>query len=189
MIGSTSPLPPPMTGASLRVVIAPGAGRILAVDQSKVSAIADISCSPPLPGAAPWVDGIGDHGGRPVLIVAPFGAGPHTQPVRRAAILVLTDEPAPAVSDDALLIGIRIDGSARLVECVPRSTGERLSSACPAAWLRPCRLADATDAVLVDVAAIRKDWEQPQAGRGSTEGEFRGRAAGTPHNGELPWEA
>ncbi|GDY11800.1 hypothetical protein LBMAG53_06780 [Planctomycetota bacterium] len=159
MVGPAPSLLPRLPG-SYRAVIATCAGRMLAVDQAQVSAIGTIACSPPVPGGAPWLDGIGEHDGKAVLVVALFGCALEPRPERQSMVMVLDLGRESPLSADRPRISLRIDGAAGLAECSPRSTGERLSSACPAAWLRPCRLADGSDAVWVDGLAMRKSWEE-----------------------------
>jgi len=134
-----------------RVVVARCAGRLLAVDQEAVSTLAHLWTSPPPPGASPWVDGLAEHEGRTALVVAPFGAQPDGETRHQAQVLLLTGPALPAIA-------MRIDGTAGFGAAVARPSTERLSAACPAAWLRPCRLDDGRDAVLVDAPAIRSAW-------------------------------
>lgn len=134
-----------------RVVVARCAGRLLAVDQEVVSTVASLTCSPPPPGSAPWVDGLADHEGRLALVMAPFGTQAGDEARRPVLALLLTGAEQPAIA-------MRIDGNAGFGDAAPRPATERLSAACPASWLRPCRLDDGRDAVLIDTQAVRSAW-------------------------------
>ena len=136
------------------VVVASSAGRLVAVDRQTVASVATIPCSPALPGSAPWVDGVGDHDGRMALVVAPFGHADEAggdPAIRQVSVLILT-------GSTPLVAAIRVDGPASLADATPGTGGERVSAACPAAWLRPCRLGDGREAVLVSPDAIARSW-------------------------------
>jgi hypothetical protein len=139
-------------GSARKVIVAPASGRWIAIDQDAVAVVATLQCTPPLPGAAPWVEGLGDHGGQVAMVITPFGSTGTSTAKHQVSAFVLSGTHNP-------VIAIRIDGAAQFDEATPIVLGERASLACPAAWLSPCRLAKGHDGVLLDTHAIRSGLE------------------------------
>lgn len=133
--------------STITVLVVSCQGRTLAIPRDVVSTIAVVVASPPLPLAQPWVGGVAALPEGPGLLVEPFGMTEGAAATRSLTAVGLRLPVAAAIA-------LVVDGTATLGEATLLPPGPRASVACPAGWLRPARLADGRDLVVLMPEAI-----------------------------------
>ncbi len=150
--------------SSTHVLTAFAGEHLLAFPSAATAHLASCPCSPPPPGAAPWLGGVAVWQEQVLWVLDPVGLS-RSDPCQATAgardrLVVVVDSRVES-GDGHGGWGVLISTPAGLAQATPIA-GE-LMTTCPAPWLRPCLLHHGRRAWLVDTVAIAADLQRAAA--------------------------
>jgi hypothetical protein len=129
-----------------RVLNAIAGAQTLALPSGATGLITACPCSPPPPGAAPWLGGVALWQGRVIWVVDPVGLCRVPSETGERLIVVVE------AGADAFGWGVAISAPAVLADAA--LIGGEIFAGCPSGWLRPALLGDGRRVWLADTAVI-----------------------------------
>lgn len=130
-----------------RVLTAVAGAQLLALPSGATGRIATCRCSPPPPGAAPWLGGVALIGQQVIWAIDPVGLCRSTPATSGERLLVVVQAGGTSAG-----WGVVISAAATLADATV--VGGDVLAGCPGGWLQPALLADGRRAWLVHPTAI-----------------------------------